>query len=149
VDATLQALVEATERGEEVPRVQVSLGNGLVSGQPIPHAEYSELQQQSIAVELKKDRGRTKLRAQKSAREEADQQSIGLAGFATTPANGSALALKEVTLALSTGEAVRARTMRIPVDQIELWWAGAYSVKKASGGGGFFVGGLIPLNFGS
>ena len=38
--------------------------------------------------------------------------------------------------------------MRIPVEQIELWWAGAYDVEKAKGGAGFFVGGLFPLNLG-
>jgi hypothetical protein len=59
-----------------------------------------------------------------------------------------ALVLKEVALMLATGETVRARTIRVPVEQIELWWAGAYDVEKAKGGMGFFVGGVVPLDLG-
>src|SRR3954451_11294936 len=149
MDATLKGLVEAAERGEKVPHVQVALGSGLVSGLPIPHAEYIKLQRQSIRVDILKSQGRIKLREQKAAKEGAESLSVELAGFAPTAPDGATLVLKDVTLALATGEAVRARVMRIPLEQVELWWAGAYDVKKASGGGGFFVGGLIPLNFGS
>jgi hypothetical protein len=56
VDATLGALVQAAERGDDVPRVQVALGSALVTGIPISHAEYAELQRQSIQVGLAKAR---------------------------------------------------------------------------------------------
>ena len=148
MDATLTALVDAAERGDRVPHVQVALGSGMVSGLPISHAEYVELQQQSIRVDLLKSQGRIKLREQKEAKEAAETLSLELAAFSHAPPNGTALVLKNVTLSLGTGEAVRARTMRIPVEQIELWWAGAFDVSKASSGG-FFVGGLIPINLGS
>lgn len=57
MDETLKALVEAAERGENAPHVQIALGSGLVSGLPIPHAEYVELQQQSIRVDTLKSQG--------------------------------------------------------------------------------------------
>lgn len=149
MDATLKALVDAAERGEKAPHVQVVLGTGLVSGLPIPHSEYMEHQRQSIRIDLLKSQGRIKVREQRAAKEAAENLSIELAAFTQSPPNGSALVLKDVTLSLGTGEAVVSRVMRIPVEQIELWWAGAYDVKKAKGGMGFFVGGLLPINLDS
>jgi hypothetical protein len=135
MDPTLKALIEAAERGEDVPRVQVVLGAGLVSGVPIPHAEYAELQRQSIQVDLVKGQ-RISTQEQEAAEKEAEQRSVGLAAFAQTKTDASALVLKEVALFLGTGETVRARTMRLPTDQIELWWAGAFEVKGGERRGG-------------
>ena len=100
MDETLKALVEAAERGENVPHVQIALGSGLVSGLPIPHAEYVELQQQSIRVDILKSQGRIKLREQKAAKEAAENLSVELATFAHTAPDRSALVLKDVTLSL-------------------------------------------------
>jgi hypothetical protein len=44
MDETGRALVEAAERGEAIPRVQVALGSALATGLPIAHDEYAELQ---------------------------------------------------------------------------------------------------------
>lgn len=110
MDTTLQALVEAAERGDDVPRVSVAVGSGVVSGIPIPHSEYAELQRESIEIDLRQVR-RPRIRGERKADIEASvAESAGIAAFAQTPPSGSALVLKEVAFLLGTGEAVRARS---------------------------------------
>jgi hypothetical protein len=154
MDQALVAIAEAAERGQQVPRVALLTAAGTISGLPIGSTEYLVRLRPSLsaahlanlkASEGVKRRERDAAMAQSEQWADADIASFG----AALDGPAGAITLGDVSVILSaTGEVVTTAVVRVPFIAVSAWFTGAFEAKKPSGGGGFFIGGMVPLDFG-